>query len=157
MFKGISIRSNIVTTTIIALENEIIQILFNISMNFIKFNSIISFALFRTAFTFWFPWINARWTEKWTAWITFLTINNYHSTNSTYKVICTFPFLIVIFYQVCNVKIALMFFNSLKRLRLVWKTVRISLFKISYSLAHILILIKFRLSFRFFNLILISY
>ena len=71
MLKSTRVRSYEIATTIIALKNQIIQILFDISMNFIKFYSIVAFALFRATFIFWFPWINATWTEKWTTWITF--------------------------------------------------------------------------------------
>jgi hypothetical protein len=45
-------------------------------------------------------------------------------------VIGIFYFLFVTFNQICDVKIALMLFNSLKRLRLICKSVWISLLQV---------------------------
>ena len=151
MFKGLRISSNKITGTIVALENKIRKILFDISMNFIEFNSIIPLAFFRAAFMFRSPWIDASWTEKWTTWTTFLAINYNHSTNCAHEVISTFSFIFITFNQICDIKIALMLFNSLKSLRLICKSIWISLFKFSYSLSYSIIWIRFRLLFFFLS------
>ena len=130
MFKSFHIRSNKITTSIVALENKIIKILLDISMNFIEFNSFITFAFFRATFIIRSPWIDASRTEKWAAKTAFLAIIHNHCTNCAYKVIGIFYFLFVTFNQICDVKIALMLFNSLKRLRLICKSMWISLLQV---------------------------
>ncbi len=151
MIKGIQIRSNEITSTIVAFENKITKILLDVSMNFIEFNCIIAFAFFRATFIIRSPWINACWTEKWAARTAFFAINHNHSTDCAYKVICTFSFFFITFNQICYIKIALMLLYSLKRLRLIWKSIWISLFQLPYSLAYSIIHIRFRLLFFFFS------